>query len=730
MRTIVYPADIYGCGYYRLIHASMHLASEGHDIVIVPPQSNYGLSGDQDSKGNVVRVNIPNGADVMVFQRVTSPKVANALPLIRAQGVAVVVDMDDDLDRIDQRNPAWWNLHPKTMSGHTSISAASACAHATLVTVSTPQLLKRYGSDGIVLPNCIPDVFWSIPRFDSPVFGWGGSMHSHPNDLKVLGNSVARLMRDGHQFRVIGPPDGVRSELGLPWDPDTTQGLEIQRWAHGLSTLGVGVAPLADTDFNRSKCLDSETRVTTGRGIVRVGDIVEGDCVLSDGEIRKVEAVLHDVATPGLKLTFASGAQLRLTAEHRLRCSDLLENGWVQAKDLSVGSAIDMEPERIWTEEIQRAAWPSDGRVSRRTPNRQAFMDAEDVPTVAISKRWGRFLGLYAGDGSASGPAVSISCDGLDQDLIDMICADFEAMGFWPSTQQLRTWGGDLLRRRSVAVSSTHLIRFLRGLGVVELENVKRIVRVPEVIWRSPEGVVSAYLGGLFEADGHVASTGIALTTKHHVFALEVQRLLIGFGIRSSFKEQWNTAIAGSSKRFKSYLLTLNRASADVFAEKIGFLSERKRAALAVVTRKPHSNAYRPMAWRDVIVSIEPCWLQPVDIQVEGEQFCAAGLVSHNSRLKILEKAAVGVPTVFSPRLDYMAVHRETGIGVPAEKPSDWYREVKKLVSDDNYRAEKSAHDREAAWQYRISANAWKWAEAWQEAYRRQRQSSSPLAFR
>lgn len=256
MIVYAFPADMFGCGWYRIIHAASVLYAQGHDVRVVPPSQRHGLSGQVDQHGNVVDVDVPPDADVMVFQRVTHKQIAQTFPLYRAKGVAVVVDIDDDLDRIDPRNPAWWALHPKSGSVHDAVTCAQACAAATMVTVSTPALLKRYApqGNGVVLPNMVPEEFFRIPRHDTPVFGWGGSMHSHPGDLQVMGDAPARLLRGGGWMRVVGPPDGIEDTLRLPpFTFEATGNLQLEQWALGLSTLGVGVAPLADTEFNRAK---------------------------------------------------------------------------------------------------------------------------------------------------------------------------------------------------------------------------------------------------------------------------------------------------------------------------------------------------------------------------------------------------------------------------------------------------------------------------------------------
>lgn len=256
VKIVCMPADTYGCGYYRLLFAAHLLRKQGHDITLIQPGQKHSmlLSVDRGT-GKVVDVQTPPDVDVMVFQRVTSQQVAETFPILRAKGIAVVMDIDDDLDRIDPRNPAWAMLHPANETGQKWTTCAQAARDATVVTVSTPTLLRTYAprGNGVVLPNFIPDTFWQVERQDSPVLGWAGSLHSHPNDLRVTGGAVARLMREGHQFRVVGPPDGVRQELGLPWEPDTTQALDILRWSLGYSTLGAAMAPLADTVFNQSK---------------------------------------------------------------------------------------------------------------------------------------------------------------------------------------------------------------------------------------------------------------------------------------------------------------------------------------------------------------------------------------------------------------------------------------------------------------------------------------------
>jgi glycosyltransferase involved in cell wall biosynthesis len=259
VRVYVYPADLSGCGQYRLIFVSKALQAQGHDVHIVVPKgrsTNVGLNGLQDQDGHLVDVTIPPDADVMVLQRPTLGQLAQAVPMIRAKGVAVVIDMDDDLSCVHPANPAWHMMHPtRGRPGHSWHNATQACMDATLVTTSTQALLKTYAPHGrgVVLENCVPASYLDVPRSDSDVIGWGGSVHSHPDDLQMVGMSIGRLVGDGRRFTVVGEGTGVASALGLAEDPPATGYREISDWPAALAGLGVGIAPLADTRFNGSK---------------------------------------------------------------------------------------------------------------------------------------------------------------------------------------------------------------------------------------------------------------------------------------------------------------------------------------------------------------------------------------------------------------------------------------------------------------------------------------------
>ena len=259
MKIYVFPADTSGCGYYRLIWPAEVLQARGHDVtIIVPKQRDQMLQGKMQGD-QMVDVKIPSDADVIVFQRITHRHLVQAVSLIRRRGIAVVVDMDDDLTCIHPANPAFAALHPNNGNrDHSWENTMRACEAATMVTVSTPALINRYAKKaaGRVLYNMIPERFLDVPHVDSPVVGWGGSVHSHPTDLQVMGPTIAQHIQRGGKFMIAGPILGAYEALGV----SKTQTIEstdvikdIYAWPLAVSSIGIGVAPLADTRFNSAK---------------------------------------------------------------------------------------------------------------------------------------------------------------------------------------------------------------------------------------------------------------------------------------------------------------------------------------------------------------------------------------------------------------------------------------------------------------------------------------------
>jgi hypothetical protein len=244
------------------------LQAQGYDIELRPPDRRdikLKVTGDRRDRDAYVEDVLDVEADVVVFQRITHRFMTQAIPIMRAKGIAVVVDIDDDLTSVHPRNPAYDGYHPRNewrqnrrtgeYSRNSWHNLTAACREATLVTVSTPALLDVYAKHGRghVIYNHLPQHYYGVPHEDSDLIGWPAALTSHPDDPGALGGSVARLCDGLAGFQVIGDPTGCGAAFGAGRDPLGHDPVDVMDWPAAVAELGIGVCPLADTKFNRAK---------------------------------------------------------------------------------------------------------------------------------------------------------------------------------------------------------------------------------------------------------------------------------------------------------------------------------------------------------------------------------------------------------------------------------------------------------------------------------------------
>lgn len=260
VRVILYSADSSGCEFVRCREP---LRTSGVDGEIRQSVEMIG-KGIRERKGSTVlrerlveKVVAPVDADVVVFQRPPHRDTPAIIEQFQAQGVAVVVDVDDDLMTVHPQNAAY-PLHAGLLSPEVNARyTAKCCGIADLVTVSTPALAKRYGAHGRVqvLRNCVPAAMLDYPRHsDGHTIGWPGRIASHPGDLETTRGGVGEALPADWRFHVIGEAAGVKDALGLPQEPSETPWIaSVEDYHRALGCLDVAIAPLADTRFNAAK---------------------------------------------------------------------------------------------------------------------------------------------------------------------------------------------------------------------------------------------------------------------------------------------------------------------------------------------------------------------------------------------------------------------------------------------------------------------------------------------
>lgn len=704
-----WQADEGGCFHYRVKLPLDMLATQGH-------RATYGmrLAGQQHEHSIVVGQRIAKTGPAVNWQHMAN----------RGRNM-LVYELDDDLYNIhpSSERPYYFYTHPET------VDTVTGCLKlADLVTVSTEPLaqqIRQHNPNVVVLPNCVDESILSLPPApldirgpdDKPLdFAAQGmvtvgytSSPTHLHDFQMIRDQLVLLSQ--RQRNMVYLWFGESYELPVPtvsvgWISDMTA-----YYQH--LNFDIGIAPLAPTLFNQSKCVDAETMLTTKRGVVSAASTIAGDSVWHGGRWVSVLATEQGLPRPGVAITTKDGYQIRLTPEHRM----LVNGKWTCAGGIQTGDRMATEPEAVGPARYVSVPWPAEVRKSSRPDaDHDTWQTAMDGPRLKITPRWGRIFGAYLGDGSVNGTVVAISCDGQDQDWIDRLMDDFRSVGLYPSTETITTWDGKPVRRRTVRVASAHLVRLLVYLGMARIKDngrPKRVTTIPGVIWESPQDVIVEFLAGYFEADGGCARVAVHATSKDQPLIRGMQRLLLLLGIESRV---WTRRYTCTTTGFNDMYwgITLRRAAVDLFAKEIGFRSARKQASLAAIVRNPASSpTYRPMQWEQEVTAVEPCWLVPIDLQVEGEVFAAAGFVSHNSHIKALEYAARGIPVVASDEQPYREFVRHGETGFLAKQPYQFGRYLRDLVNDPQMRTEMGQKARELAGHHTIQQHWGLWADAY-----------------
>ncbi|MFN4180781.1 MAG: LAGLIDADG family homing endonuclease, partial [Armatimonadota bacterium] len=186
------------------------------------------------------------------------------------------------------------------------------------------------------------------------------------------------------------------------------------------------------------------------------------------------------------------------------------------------------------------------------------------------------FLGLWLAEGSVNQYGVRLFLNKEEaeelQPLLQIIAERFNAQ--WTIEKQEGNW-------IALHLNNKALQQLLRLLGVLK----GRMKQVPNFLFQAPHSIIAAFLRGYFSGDGCVEKKGVISASSVSLALLEqVQRLLLLLGIHSRIslsQEEGNKVINGKQCLARTaYRLTIYRGFNAAFAEKIGFLVQRKQKRL------------------------------------------------------------------------------------------------------------------------------------------------------
>lgn len=195
---------------------------------------------------------------VIVLQRPLWRWMAELIEALQRKGAAVVVEVDDNFNKIAMKHPMFKDVSPFEKPVEKSYMWLNRCCElADLVTVTTQGLADQYAKHGryVILPNYAPRWYLDVPRGkrDIPWVGWTGTVESHIGDLQSTKGGVANaLKKHGGQLHCVGTGKGVCEALQM--DRGTATGfVPIEEYPLRYAELDIAIVPLRITPFNHSK---------------------------------------------------------------------------------------------------------------------------------------------------------------------------------------------------------------------------------------------------------------------------------------------------------------------------------------------------------------------------------------------------------------------------------------------------------------------------------------------
>jgi stage V sporulation protein R len=402
-------------------------------------------------------------------------------------------------------------------------------------------------------------------------------------------------------------------------------------------------------------CLAPETRVFTEIGLITMAELVDGQaCIVSDGENHQRVYDRHIISQhPTVEIRTRRGLRLKGSNNHRVMRPDRVS--WCRLDELTVGSRLAISGgQGLWPQTMVRLSWRLPERVTLdavaknagtsvwsvlrhraghrsplfagaistalepyEAPENQCLSTHQQRRTVVpthVDADLAAFLGYLVGDGHISRVKHHLGLTTGDLEQAERFAALGELLFGLTPVQKLDG------KRWRVLFHAETLSDFLVEACGLTTGPSAREKRVPDVILRSPEPVVRAFLRALYDCDGYADRQGVILSSSSDELSQQVQLLLLNYGILSRRRPHkdgcWHVHVAGHS--------------AARFADVVGFGLSRKQAALERYVGD--RQWFKAETWDDEVVEITHGRADVYDISVtETHRYAAGGFINHNS---------------------------------------------------------------------------------------------------
>ncbi len=414
-------------------------------------------------------------------------------------------------------------------------------------------------------------------------------------------------------------------------------------------------------------CVTGDTLVSTKDGLMRINTLYEkykekGFKVITDKRIPTVlpkvvnnsnPVYFNNVNKKGTQLQEAvkiynngkkdvyklitkNGYEIKATANHKF----LTDKGWKKLQDLKRENKVLIQSDEGNFSTTSNLPFEVNNTVKGKNGRRYEFNFPQKW-----SQELGQVLGFLIGDGwlrkGDKDCRVSFTFSKNDQQLLKYFKKIIDEM-----------YGRDInpIKRKNdtyhLSYHNKFFVDFFNKLGVKAIKSSSK--EVPSSILTSTKEAVTGFLQGLFTADGTVSNDKnkgnyyVRLTSKSLTLLKQVQLLLINLGIKSRIYNKIRkatdnkftyTSVDGEKNSYRTdgilYELQISSGSLYTFAEKIGFLLERKEKELTNIINNHNLHQQKMF---DKIKNIEYAGKETVYDLTEPatHSFIGNGFVIHN----------------------------------------------------------------------------------------------------
>ena len=378
----------------------------------------------------------------------------------------------------------------------------------------------------------------------------------------------------------------------------------------------------SDRIYASNPCVTGDTLVATDEGWRKIADLVgkAANVIGSDGQPHPVDRIFPTGHKPVFELRTKAGYRVRITADHKIATT----RGDVAVKDLVPGDRI--------------------------------FLNAPGFGRERLSEELAEAIGLAVGDGALTTSVIA----GREQKIVILTmhrdeAGVLEAVAAEVNGQKtLLKAVGSVGRNDNVHVSlgATGSRLAFGSRPVVDLflryavlDQGASLKRFTDDVYALDRAGQAAMLRGLFTADGTVVASGtnafVELASTSHELLLQVQRMLLGFGIKSKLYGnrrggKLSSMLPDGNGGLRSYAvkethsLRVTRSSRIRFEEEVGFAPESPKGAKLALLNASVSTYSDELV--DDFESITPQGDEDVFDLTEHvtSHFIANGIVVHN----------------------------------------------------------------------------------------------------